>query len=116
MTQACDGTGLILSPPGGRALTITDRGALLALTTLKNYDNYTFTHMVNVSILTMGQARALGVAVDIGSTTIAATLPTCTTRPCALAADSIQSPSRTARVRPKNEGSTRSRPSANAYR
>jgi putative nucleotidyltransferase with HDIG domain len=30
------------------------------LTTLKNYDNYTFTHMVNVSILTMGQARGLG--------------------------------------------------------
>jgi putative nucleotidyltransferase with HDIG domain len=38
-----------------------NRTALLALTTLKNYDNYTFTHMVNVSILTMGQARALGV-------------------------------------------------------
>src|SRR4029079_9454729 len=33
------------------------RRALLALTTLKNYDNYTFTHMVTVSILTMGQAR-----------------------------------------------------------
>jgi putative nucleotidyltransferase with HDIG domain len=38
-----------------------NRTALLALTTLKNYDNYTFTHMVNVSILTMGQARALSV-------------------------------------------------------
>jgi putative nucleotidyltransferase with HDIG domain len=38
-----------------------NRTALLALTTLKNYDNYTFTHMVNVSILAMGQARALGV-------------------------------------------------------
>src|SRR5262245_8664488 len=38
-----------------------NRTALLALTTLKNYDNYTFTHMVNVSILTMGQARSLGV-------------------------------------------------------
>src|SRR5690606_11601042 len=25
------------------------------------YDNYTFTHMVNVSILTMAQARALGI-------------------------------------------------------
>jgi putative nucleotidyltransferase with HDIG domain len=34
---------------------------LLALTALKNYDNYTFTHMVNVSILTMGQARGLGI-------------------------------------------------------
>ena len=33
----------------------------MALTTLKNYDNYTFTHMVNVSILTMGQARSLGI-------------------------------------------------------
>jgi putative nucleotidyltransferase with HDIG domain len=38
-----------------------NRTALLALTTLKDYDNYTFTHMVNVSILTMGQARTLGV-------------------------------------------------------
>jgi putative nucleotidyltransferase with HDIG domain len=38
-----------------------NRTALLALTTLKNYDNYTFTHMVNVSILTMGQARGLAV-------------------------------------------------------
>ena len=38
-----------------------NRTALLALTALKSYDNYTFTHMVNVSILTMGQARGLGV-------------------------------------------------------
>jgi putative nucleotidyltransferase with HDIG domain len=38
-----------------------NRTALLALTALKNYDNYTFTHMVNVSILTMAQARGLGV-------------------------------------------------------
>ena len=38
-----------------------NRTALLALTTLKNYDNYTFTHMVNVSILTMGQARGLSI-------------------------------------------------------
>jgi putative nucleotidyltransferase with HDIG domain len=37
-----------------------NRTALLALTALKEYDNYTFTHMVNVSILTMAQARALG--------------------------------------------------------
>ena len=37
-----------------------NRTALLALTALKNYDNYTFTHMVNVSILTMGQAGGLG--------------------------------------------------------
>ena len=38
-----------------------NRTALIALTALKKYDNYTFTHMVNVSILTMAQARALGV-------------------------------------------------------
>ncbi len=38
----------------------SNRTALIALTALKNYDNYTFTHMVNVSILTMSQARALG--------------------------------------------------------
>jgi len=38
-----------------------NRTALLALTALKDYDNYTFTHMVNVSILTMAQARALSV-------------------------------------------------------
>ena len=38
-----------------------NRTTLLALTALKNYDSYTFTHMVNVSILTMGQARGLGI-------------------------------------------------------
>lgn len=38
-----------------------NRTALMALTAMHNYDNYTFTHMVNVSILTMGQARALGI-------------------------------------------------------
>ncbi|HEY5617193.1 MAG TPA: HD-GYP domain-containing protein [Vicinamibacterales bacterium] len=38
-----------------------NRPALLALTALKKYDSYTFTHMVNVSILTMGQARGLGI-------------------------------------------------------
>ena len=31
----------------------------MALTALKRYDNYTFTHMVNVSVLAMAQARAL---------------------------------------------------------
>jgi putative nucleotidyltransferase with HDIG domain len=40
---------------------IQNRTALMALTAMRNYDNYTFTHMVNVSILTMGQARALGI-------------------------------------------------------
>lgn len=38
-----------------------NRTALLALTALREYDDYTFTHMVNVSILTMAQARVLGV-------------------------------------------------------
>lgn len=38
-----------------------NRTALIALTALKSYDDYTFTHMVNVSILTMAQARALGI-------------------------------------------------------
>ncbi|MGE3273610.1 MAG: HD-GYP domain-containing protein [Vicinamibacterales bacterium] len=38
-----------------------NRSALLALTALRRYDGYTFTHMVNVSILTMAQARSLGV-------------------------------------------------------
>ena len=38
-----------------------NRTALLALTALQKYDNYTFTHMVNVSILTMGQARGVGI-------------------------------------------------------
>jgi putative nucleotidyltransferase with HDIG domain len=37
-----------------------NRNSLLALTALKNFDNYTFTHMVNVSVLTMAQARTLG--------------------------------------------------------
>lgn len=38
-----------------------NRTALLALTALRDYDSYTFTHMVNVSILAMGQARGLGI-------------------------------------------------------
>jgi putative nucleotidyltransferase with HDIG domain len=38
-----------------------NRNALLALTSLKNFDNYSFTHMVNVSVLTMTQARTLGI-------------------------------------------------------
>ena len=38
-----------------------NRTALVALTAMKNYDNYTFTHMVNVSILSMAQARGLGI-------------------------------------------------------
>lgn len=38
-----------------------NRTALVALTAMRTYDDYTFTHMVNVCILTMGQARALGI-------------------------------------------------------
>jgi putative nucleotidyltransferase with HDIG domain len=38
-----------------------DRTSLMALTALKKYDNYTFTHMVNVSALAMAQARALNI-------------------------------------------------------
>jgi putative nucleotidyltransferase with HDIG domain len=46
----------------GLAQVVTDdRPSLVALTTLKRHDAYTFTHMVNVSILTMALARALGV-------------------------------------------------------
>ena len=37
-----------------------NRTALVALTAMKSLDSYTFTHMVNVSILTMAQARGLG--------------------------------------------------------
>ncbi len=44
------------------AQTVTDdRPSLMALTVLKRHDAYTFTHMVNTSILTMAVARALGV-------------------------------------------------------
>jgi putative nucleotidyltransferase with HDIG domain len=38
-----------------------DRTSMLALTALKGHDEYTFTHMVNVSLLTMAQARTLGI-------------------------------------------------------
>ena len=40
---------------------VYNRPALVALTALKEYDNYTFTHMVNTAILTMAQARGLGI-------------------------------------------------------
>jgi len=38
-----------------------NREALIALTALRSTDDYTFTHMVNVSILTMVQAQGLGI-------------------------------------------------------
>ena len=42
-------------------LVTQDRTSLMALTTLKKYDNYTFTHMVNVSALAMAQVKALNI-------------------------------------------------------
>jgi putative nucleotidyltransferase with HDIG domain len=38
-----------------------DRTSILALTSLKSHDSYTFSHMINVAVLTMAQARSLGV-------------------------------------------------------
>src|SRR5262245_48584607 len=38
-----------------------DRTSLVALTAVKKYDNYTFTHMVNVAALSMAQARSLNI-------------------------------------------------------
>jgi putative nucleotidyltransferase with HDIG domain len=38
-----------------------NRTAVLALTAMKYYDNYTFTHLVNVAVLTMAQARSMGI-------------------------------------------------------
>ena len=40
---------------------VENRTAVVALTAMKSRDNYTFTHMVNVSILAMAQARTLGI-------------------------------------------------------
>jgi putative nucleotidyltransferase with HDIG domain len=40
-------------------LVTQDRTSLMALTALKRYDNYTFTHMINVSVLAMAMARSL---------------------------------------------------------
>jgi len=37
------------------------QGLMIGLTGMKEHDEYTFTHMVNVSVLTMAQARALGI-------------------------------------------------------
>jgi putative nucleotidyltransferase with HDIG domain len=37
------------------------QGLMIGLTGMKEHDEYTFTHMVNVSILTMAQARSLGI-------------------------------------------------------
>ena len=42
-------------------LVSSDRTSLMALTAMKRYDDYTFTHMVNVSVLAMAHARSLGI-------------------------------------------------------
>lgn len=42
-------------------LTLTDPHALFALSMLKDYDNYTFTHSVNVSVLSLAVGRACNV-------------------------------------------------------
>jgi len=38
-----------------------NRAAMIALTSVKSHEPYTFSHMVNVSLLTMAQARTLGI-------------------------------------------------------
>jgi len=43
-------------------LTLTEPHALFALSMLKDYDNYTFTHSVNVSVISLTVGRACGVS------------------------------------------------------
>jgi len=43
-------------------LTLTEPHALFALSMLKDYDNYTFTHSVNVSVISLAVGRACGVS------------------------------------------------------
>ncbi|MDT8442196.1 MAG: HD domain-containing protein [Desulfuromonadales bacterium] len=43
-------------------LTITEPHAMLALSMLKDYDNYTFTHSVNVSVISLAVGRACAVS------------------------------------------------------
>jgi len=58
--SAVSASSEVRSPPTSFARLVGgDRTSLLALTALKKYDNYTFTHMVNVSVLAMAQARSL---------------------------------------------------------
>jgi putative nucleotidyltransferase with HDIG domain len=61
-TEGMPDTPAALQTVEGLADAVTqNRTALMALTAMRSYDNYTFTHMVNVSILAMAQARALGI-------------------------------------------------------
>ncbi len=43
-------------------LTLSDPHALFALSMLKSYDNYTFTHSVNVSVIALAVGRACGLS------------------------------------------------------
>ncbi len=43
-------------------LTISDPHALFALSMLKDYDNYTFTHSVNVSVISLAVGRSCGLS------------------------------------------------------
>jgi putative nucleotidyltransferase with HDIG domain len=43
-------------------MTITDPHALFALSLLKDYDNYTFTHSVNVAVIALAVGRACGLS------------------------------------------------------
>lgn len=45
-------------------LTLTEPHALFALSMLKDYDNYTFTHSVNVSVISLTVGRACGLSED----------------------------------------------------
>ncbi len=45
-------------------LTLSDPHALFALSMLKSYDNYTFTHSVNVSVIILTVGRACGLSED----------------------------------------------------
>jgi HD-GYP domain-containing protein (c-di-GMP phosphodiesterase class II) len=45
-------------------LTITEPHAMLALSMLKDYDNYTFTHSVNVSVISLTVGRACNVTAE----------------------------------------------------
>jgi putative nucleotidyltransferase with HDIG domain len=65
---AAAGEGETLDPGAARTIidalassAARDRTSMMALTQIKSHDEYTFTHMVNVSLVTMAQARALGV-------------------------------------------------------
>ncbi|MEW5983751.1 MAG: HD-GYP domain-containing protein [Acidobacteriota bacterium] len=55
VTLACDTVEHLAGALG------ESQGLMIGLTGMKSHDEYTFTHMVNVAILTMAQARSLGI-------------------------------------------------------